>query len=69
MHPVALAPLPERLLLRAELLAEHGYYDEAIVLAHVVQDQAGRIEPPSGASSRETAMRAIDRARADVYGT
>jgi hypothetical protein len=69
MHPVAVAPLPQRLLLRAEVLAEHGFYDEAIVLAHVVQDQVGRMSQPSGASSRETAMRAIDQARADVYGT
>lgn len=68
MKPVAVAPLHERLLLRAEVLADHGFYDEAIVLAHVVQDQAGRANPPSGVSSRETAKRAIDRARADVYG-
>ena len=69
MHPVAVAPLPQRLLLRAEVLAEHGFYDEAIVLAHVVQDQAARVEPPGGGSSREIALAAIERARADVYGT
>jgi hypothetical protein len=68
MHPVAVAPLEHRLLLRAEVLADHGFYDEAIVLAHVVQDQAGRAAPPPGTSSRETAQRAIEQARAEVYG-
>lgn len=68
MKPVAVAPLHERLLLRAEVLADHGFYDEAIVLAHVVQDGAGRNSGSLGTSSRETAKRAIDQARADVYG-
>ena len=69
MQPVALAPLHERLLLRAEVLADHGFYDEAIVLAHVVQDQAGRPESPIGTSSPETAKRAIDQARAHLDGS
>lgn len=68
MKPVALAPLHERLLLRAEVLADHGFYDEAIVLAHVVQDHAARPDPPGTPISRERAKQAIDEARADVYG-
>jgi len=43
LRPVVAIPLPERLLLRAETLAEHGYYDEAIIVAQaaVEADAAG----------------------------
>jgi hypothetical protein len=66
LHPVAHAPLPERLLLRAEVLANHGFFDEAVVLAHVAQDVAGRRTATTG-SSRETAQRAIANARAELH--
>ena len=38
LRPVVAIPLPERLLLRAETLADHGYYDEAIVVARAAVD-------------------------------
>src|SRR5690606_1551937 len=34
-RPVASVPLPDRLLLRAETLAEHGYLDEAGMIARL----------------------------------
>lgn len=33
VRPLAAAPLPDRLLLRAETLADHHFYDEAIIVA------------------------------------
>lgn len=66
LRPVAAAPLQERLLMRAESLAEHGFYDEAIVLAQLAE-HAGRIEleadRPDGASLADLARSAIARAR------
>ena len=44
LRPVAAIPLPERLLLRAETLADHGYYDEAIAVA--ASGGRGRHVPP-----------------------
>lgn len=45
LRPVAAIPLPERLLLRAETLADHGFYDEAIIVARAASD-VGRSAPP-----------------------
>ena len=65
MRPQTAAPLPERLLVRAETLAEHGFFDEAIIVARAAAD-AGTVpeiadeheRPP-----REVALSAIERAR------
>jgi MFS family permease len=65
LRPVAAIPLPERLLLRAETLADHGFHDEAIVVARaaVECDQASRstVEPgrAEAAASIEQARRRI----------
>ncbi len=44
LRPVVAIALPERLLLRAETLADHGFYDEAIIVAKaaVESDHATR---------------------------
>ncbi len=41
LRPVAAAPLPERLLLRAETLADHHFHDEAIVVALAALEECG----------------------------
>lgn len=46
LRPTAAAPLPERLLLRAETLADHHYYDEAIAVALTALREAAPDEPP-----------------------
>lgn len=38
LRPMATAPLPERLLMRAETLASHGFHDEALVLAQAAAE-------------------------------
>jgi hypothetical protein len=67
LRPVATAPLPERLLMRAETLAAHGFHDEALVLA---QAAAELIDSPSSFDAEVTddlerrTRSVIDRARA-----
>lgn len=46
LRPVVAAPLPERLLLRAETLADHHYYDEAIAVALTALQEAAPDHPP-----------------------
>lgn len=57
------APLGVRLLRRAELLANHGFHDEALVIANAVAD--GRFGQPvdDEAAAARAAREAIDRAR------
>lgn len=60
LRPVVEQPLPERLLMRAETLLDHGYYDEAMMFAlQAVESTRGE---PTGAS-KQTAIDAIARAR------
>jgi MFS family permease len=40
LRPITVAPLPERLLVRAETLADHGFYDEAIIVAEAAEAAA-----------------------------
>jgi hypothetical protein len=51
LRPVASAPLPERLLMRAETLAAHGFHDEAFVLA---QAAAELIDSPPSSDAEVT---------------
>jgi hypothetical protein len=41
LRPVIAIPLQERLLLRAETLAAHGFYDEAIIVARAAAEADG----------------------------
>ena len=41
LRPMAVTPLAERLLMRAETLADHGFYDEAIVVARAAIGSVG----------------------------
>jgi hypothetical protein len=66
LRPVATAPLPERLVMRAETLAAHGFHDEALVLAEAASElldvpSGGVIGPPDDLPRRSRA--AIERAR------
>jgi predicted MFS family arabinose efflux permease len=47
LRPMPAAPLAERLLLRAETLADHHFYDEAIVVALMAFEEAGAGEAES----------------------
>lgn len=47
LQPVAAVPLPDRLLIRAETLASHGYLDEAVAIARL----AASTDPADEASS------------------
>jgi hypothetical protein len=40
LRPVAAVPLADRLLIRAETLADHGYLDEAVVIARLASTVA-----------------------------
>jgi hypothetical protein len=62
LRPVVAIPLPERLLLRAETLADHGFHDEAIAVARaaVESDQADR---SAGEPGRAEAAASIEQAR------
>jgi hypothetical protein len=77
MRPVVVAPLAERLLLRAETLLDNHFYDEAVVVAraalHVHRDGAAAVdEALLGASDApekadgEAARRAIDTIRNEM---
>jgi hypothetical protein len=60
LRPVRSVPLPERLLIRAETLAEHGYHDEAAIIARLAA-----ASPESGGTWSEAEARVeIERARA-----
>lgn len=53
LRPIVAAPLPERLLLRAETLADHHYYDEAIAVALTAFEEAvPEATPPMSATER-----------------
>ena len=77
LRPITIAPLPERLLVRAETLADHGFYDEAIIVAEAAEAAAlgsasaheSADAPPSPVASvdlRSAAIDSISRARAHI---
>ncbi len=71
LRPVIASPLPERLLLRAETLADHGYYDEAIIVARAAVDAEARAEGSSATQSigehlRTEAAAHIEQARSRI---
>lgn len=45
LRPMPATPIAERLLLRAETLAEHHFYDEAIVVALAALEESGAGDP------------------------
>lgn len=57
-RPLVAVPLPERLLMRAETLADHHFYDEAIIVAMSAFDEGARpgaVPPMSHADRRDLA--------------
>ncbi len=80
LRPVVATPLPERLLMRAETLADHGFYDEAIIVAqaateaathnpqdpHDFGDRGGSGAPGNEMNLRSEAAASIARARLQV---
>jgi hypothetical protein len=82
VRPVATLTLPKRLLLRAETLAAHHFYDEAIVVALAALDEApgGAVNPPLSREERrgladtatpvthEQAVDVIERVRHELDG-
>lgn len=64
LRPVASAPLPERLLLRADTLADHGYFDEAILLARLAVTSRSGSAPTPG--SEDDVREEIERARREL---
>lgn len=61
LRPVAAAPLPERLLLRADTLADHGYLDEAVLLARLAV--TNRTGTAAASASEHDVREEIERAR------
>ena len=63
LRPVVAIPLPERLLLRAETLADHGYYDEAIIVARaaVEADSGGDVPDRDSCSEDSLARRSTSK--------
>ena len=61
--PVGSASLAERLMMRAEALAERGYHDEAVVLARAATEAARWTPVPDPEDPAVTAQRAIAHAR------
>lgn len=59
LRPIASVPLTERLLVRAETLAEHGYLDEAVLIARLAASQP----ETGGAWTEPDVRREIQRAR------
>ena len=82
MRPLAAAPLPERLLLRAETLAAHHFYDEAIVVAlsaldegrgddadpPLTRDERLALADPTTSVAQERAVDVIERVRRQLNG-
>jgi len=71
LRPVVAIPLPERLLLRAETLADHGYYDEAIIVARAAIDAESSSEGATttrsiGEHLRAEATAYIEQARSRI---
>ena len=62
LRPIASVPLSERLLVRAETLAEHGYLDEAVMIARLAASTSGAPELRR-AWTESDARHEIDRAR------
>lgn len=74
LRPVAAVPLPDRLLMRAETLADHGYLDEAALIARLAaSDLDGRTLDEighAGGSWSESDVRAeIERIRRQTART
>ena len=55
-RPIAAVPLPDRLLIRAETLADHGFLDEAMMIARLAASSSG--PPELRASWTESDVRA-----------
>ena len=62
LRPVASVPLADRLLIRAETLAEHGYLDEAVMIARLAAAAPETGGPWSEAEVRDEIERARRRA-------
>lgn len=62
LRPVRTVPLRERLLLRAETLAHHGFHDEAVLVARMAGDVA--VDDELTHVTAEQAQEEIERARA-----
>lgn len=58
LRPLPAAPLASRLLVRAETLADSGYYDEALVVARAAAAAAVDPTPPNAADTEEIRRRA-----------
>jgi MFS family permease len=63
LRPVVAAPLPERLLLRADTLADHRFYDEAIAVALTALQEVDPEQPPPMSAEERRQLAA---AEADV---
>ena len=82
IRPLAAAPLPDRLLLRAETLAAHHFYDEAIVVAltaleeglgddadpPLTRDERLALADPSNSVAQDRALDVIERVRRQLNG-
>lgn len=83
MRPITAAPLERRLLMRAETLADHHFYDEAIIVA-LSALEGGRVDAadplltraerlalgdPATPVERERAADVIERVRRRLDGT
>jgi MFS family permease len=64
LRPITVAPLPERLLIRAETLAAQGYFDEAIIVAEAAEAAATRPSPGGHDASSSEGTATDLRARA-----
>lgn len=81
LRPVVATPLAERLLMRADTLADHGFYDEAIVVAraaaesaeprrrHEPSDRSDSTDSASESDLRSAAAASIERARRRIDPT
>lgn len=76
LRPMAATPLASRLLMRAETLADHGFFDEAIMVARAASEAAVResddsAEPvdPAETDLRARAADSIDLARRRIDRT
>jgi len=80
LRPIVAAPLAERLLIRAETLADHGFFDEAIIVARaatavaasdpgVVHGSSDAADPSVGTTRpnpRDAAKASIEHARRQI---
>lgn len=67
LRPVRTVPLADRLLLRAETLASHGFHDEAMLVARLADEIARG--PTMVQTNPDEVRREIERLRAERLGT